>query len=156
MPVEEINTNVPYVGLYNAKARKRYKDNARRAAKHTLKFMGDWSGDPHTTASIVRSAPPEVIKGISNTALNILHNPDIRLTPAQKRIFRKYRATIALLASRKHSLRRKRQHLLTQEGGAFPILGALLPFLIKTGITLLGSSILGKALSGNSGDNQQQ
>ncbi len=153
MVVKRINTNLPYVSL-NGK-RKNDEEN-KRAARRTIKFIGEWNDDPQTTASIVRRAPDAVIKGISNTALNILRNPDIELSPRQKQVFSKYRDTISLLASRKQSLRRKRQHLLTQEGGAFPLIGALLPFLIKTGISLLGSSILGKALSGNSGDNQQQ
>lgn len=122
------------------------KDNT--VVKRTVKYLSVCR-NPKILREILRTAPDGVIKAISNIALNALKG-EVRLTVAQKRIFRRHKAVILGLCSKKKSLIQKRK-LLQQKGGAF----FLLP-LIKGVLSLLGGGVLGSLFSGQSQQQQQQ
>jgi hypothetical protein len=79
-----------------------------------------------------------VIKTICNVALNALKG-DVKLSAAQKQLFKRHRHTIQALSDRSKSLSKKR-HLLQQKGGAF-----FIPALIGGVLSLLGSRLFGGA-----------
>jgi hypothetical protein len=132
----------PYVRLYDG----------RKAAKRIVKFLAEWKDDPVTTQRVLRRAPDSVIKGIANLALNIEQNPDIELTSSQRSLFRKHRDIISHHTSPHVSISSKRARLTTQRGGVLPFL----PLLLKAGIGLLGSGILGPLFNKVFGNNEQQ
>jgi hypothetical protein len=93
------------------------KDNS--VVKRTVKYLSVCR-NPKVLREILRTAPDGVIKAISNIALNALKG-DVNLNASQKRLFRRHKATILGLCSKKKSLKQKRK-LLQQRGGAFFLL----------------------------------
>jgi len=129
----------------------------KKAAKITLKFLSLCNRDPKTVARILERADDLVFKGLSNCVYNLKHNPDIVLGENEKRLFRKHKSTLDLLVNPSISVRNKRRHLSnTQTGGFLPVLGALIPTILKTGVGLLGSSIFGSLLNRATSGGEQQ
>jgi hypothetical protein len=77
-----------------------------------------------------------VLKTICNAALNV-ERGGIKLSPAQKTLFRQHRQQIANLTSHRVGLPSKRR-ILEQRGGAFWI-----PALVGAAISGLGSALFG-------------
>ena len=73
---------------------------------------------PALYKALLTESDDRVIKTICNAALNLLKNPDIKLSKSQKQFFKKNRRTIATLASGIPSLASKRR-LLVQKGRGF-------------------------------------
>lgn len=107
------------------------RGNSKATVKRTVKYLSVCH-DPSTYRNVVRSASDPVIKTICNAALNV-ERGDIRLTQAQKKLFRQHRARIAKLTSRTVGLPAKRR-LLEQRGSGF-----FIPALIGAAITGLTS-----------------
>jgi hypothetical protein len=104
------------------------------AAKRAIKFLAICH-NPNVYKPVLRAAPDNVIRVISNAAYNV-EQGDIALTPEQKRLFAKYRKQIAKLTSPTVSLANKRKALLSQRGGF------LLPALLGAALGTLGASKL--------------
>jgi hypothetical protein len=86
---------------------------------------------------------------------NLKHNPDISLNDGERRLFQKHKRTLDILINPSIPVSHKRKYLTnSQTGGVFPILGALIPTLLKTGIGLLGSSIFGNILNKITGNQE--
>ena len=109
-----------------------------KATKRTIKFLAL----PHTqkiNKEIIKSSSDPVIKAICNAAFISQQNPDIRLHPVQKRIFSKHRKNIYKLTKPRIPIARKRK--IIQTGGG-PFLIALIPALLSTAISAIGSAFL--------------
>ena len=95
-----------------------------KKAKHTIKFLSH-SPENRITRAILASAPDALIRAISNAALNVQQNPDVKLDAATRNLFSSYKRSFDILSDRKISVEQKRKHL-TQKGGAIPFLAPLL------------------------------
>jgi len=107
------------------------KRNSRAALSHTIHYLSVCK-DPDLVKHIIRASPDSVVKTICNAALNV-ERGDVGLTEADKRRLRRHRKGIALLTSRKVSLKRKRQALTAggrQRGGFLPLLAAAIPAIL--------------------------
>ena len=112
--------------------------NQLHTVKRTIKFLAI----PHNhqiQKAILKSSSDSVIKAICNAAYNIHQNPELHLAPKQRTLFRKNRQTIFKLTSPKITIPKKRKIL--QRGGG-PLLFALLPALLSTAISALGSAFI--------------
>ena len=103
--------------------------------KRVVKFLSICS-DPKTFRLVVREAPESVIKTVCNAAFNA-ERGDVRLSNAEKGLFRKYRKQISILTSTSRTLGAKRRLLSTpQSGGA-----VFLPALLTAVLGSLGSRL---------------
>ena len=93
--------------------------------------------NPSVTKAIVKSAPDSVIKTICNAALNC-YRGEIKLTPRQKKILKKFRRQIDKLCSKNIGLKTKRR-ILVQKGGAIWI-----PLLVGALLHNFGNALLDK------------
>ena len=84
----------------------------QKEVKRTVKFLAH-APDPVTVQAVLKSAPDPVIRAIANAAL-YAREGDVRLTPAQKRLFRAYTHTFDVLCDRQQSIADKRRHLLSR------------------------------------------
>lgn len=112
------------------------KGNQNAIVKRTVKYLGVCN-DPTAYRSVIRVAGDPVIKTICNAALNV-ERGDVRLSQAQKKLFRQHRKQIGKLTSPKVGLPTKRR-LLEQRGGAF-----FIPALIGAAISGLAGSLFGR------------
>jgi hypothetical protein len=129
----------PHQNKQRLSAKRRYQTPAGRGGKaaveQTVKYIGVCK-EPCAYRSVVRAAPDSVLKTICNAALNV-ERGGIKLSPAQKTLFRQHRQQIANLTSHRVGLPSKRR-ILEQRGGAFWI-----PALIGAAISGLGSALFG-------------
>jgi hypothetical protein len=89
---------------------------------------------PKLRKAILKSAPDELIKAITEIAYNIL-NGNHRIGKKYKDNLKKYKSQLRKLSQQSNSLRAKRK-ILVQSGGSF------LPYLLSTVLT----GIIGKLL----------
>lgn len=75
--------------------------------------------------STIAAAPPSVIKVLSNAALNAQRGR-VSLGPKEIHEFSRHRPLFKILSSRSTSVNRKRRAILSQKGGAFPLIPLLL------------------------------
>lgn len=87
--------------------------------------------------TVLKSAPDQVIKSISNAAINAMRG-DVNLTSTQKRLFAKQRTLFNKLVSPNIKIKQKKNILVNQRGGLFPII----PILLGTVLGSLGSHFL--------------
>lgn len=118
------------------------KTRNRRIAnsKSTSRFIKFLSVAPsgQVVKSVLKASPDPVIKTISNAALNAIRG-DVALTPNQKKLFRANQKLFKTLVSPSISVSQKRNSLVSQKGGAFP----LIPILIGAVLGSLGAHFLG-------------
>ena len=105
--------------------------------KRAFKFFADCQ-DPRVRSTILARAAGKLVKTICNAALTI-ERGDLVLKKKQKATFNKHRKHIAKLTSKSISIAQKRK-FLGQKGGAFP----LIPFLLSTALSELGSALFNK------------
>jgi hypothetical protein len=110
----------------------------QRIAKHgvtkrTMKYLAVVK-DQALLKQVLQKAPDSVVKSISDVALNAIKGP-IDLTPAQRKLFARYRTPIAKLSQRGVGLKQKRK-LLLQKGGF-----AWIPALIGGIAGILGGKL---------------
>ena len=112
-----------------------HKQNGRKSlVKRTVKYLSVCS-NPRAYNSVLKGAPDEVIKAICNAAVNI-EQGDIRLSPAQRRMFSAHRKTISKITSSTVDLKRKRNLIQSQKGGY-----SVVPFLIGAALLALGGNL---------------
>ncbi len=107
--------------------------------KRTIKFIWNKFNSKKINQQILKSARPPVIKAICNAAYNLEQNPNIPLTRKAKVFFRAHKGRISQLTNPKLSVAKKRKILQT---GGSPFLIALLPAILSTAISFLGSTFL--------------
>ena len=91
-------------------------------------------GNRSVRPEAIRSAPPSVIRSISNAACHVAYNPKTRLSPAQRKLLSRLRRQIEVLTSSAASVK-KRDTL--QRGGVLPFL----PVLLGSALPTLGAYI---------------
>lgn len=101
--------------------------------KRTVKYLAVVK-DRQLLKHILQKAPDDVVKTISDIALNALKGP-VNLTPAQRRLFSRHRKPIETLAQRGVGIKQKRK-LLLQNGGF-----AWIPALIGGIAGILGGKL---------------
>lgn len=99
------------------------KTKKHKRTKAYLKFLSECESKK-CACSVLRTAPPEVIKSICNAALNVQQNKKLHLSDKQRKFFRTHKRKINTLTSGSKSIEQQRKVL--QSGGAFPLLGPLL------------------------------
>ncbi len=112
--------------------------NQSKNVKRTIKFLAI----PHNqkiNKEILKTSSDSVIKAICNAAYNIHQNPELQLAPKERKLFHKHRHAIYKLTSPKISIPKKRR--IIQRGGG-PFLIALLPAILSTAISALGSAFI--------------
>ena len=112
------------------------KATSTKAVKRYIKFLSVCR-NPNQLRVLISSAPDSVLKCISDAALNAIKG-DVKLTSGQKKRFKHYRALLESLATRKSSLKSKKNSIL--KGGALP----LIPILLSTVLGSLGSLLFNK------------
>jgi len=122
----------------SGKAKKTSSSKGGKSAlvKRTVKYISICN-DPATYKNVVRTSNDSVIKTICNAALNVERGA-IRLSDAQKKLFRKHRGKIAKLTSSAVSIPSKRR-LIEQRGSGF-----FIPALIGAALSSLGGLIFGR------------
>ena len=108
--------------------------------KRIVKFIGQCY-DPRLQRYLLRTSPDSVYKSICNAFYNVAQNPDIKLPKIHRQKFSKYHKFIAKLIKPSVSIKKKRS--ANQKGGGF-FLAALLPAVISTALSFLGSSFIKK------------
>jgi len=116
----------------------------RKPIKHAIKWLADGQDPVIVRSYIAKGAPDEVIKAISNAALNLKHGP-VRLPPKRKTLFRKYNKAIEKLIDARLPIASKRRLILQrkQKGGILPILPILAP-LLSSALGALGAEFIPK------------
>jgi hypothetical protein len=110
------------------------KSSSKNAVmKRTVKYLAVVK-DGKLLKHVLQKAPDEVVKTISDVALNALKGP-VDLTPGQRKLFARHRKPIATLAQRGVGLKQKRRILL-QNGGF-----AWIPALIGGIAGILGGKL---------------
>lgn len=109
--------------------------------RRTIKFLAVCK-DPRVQRMILQSASDSVYKSICNAFFNVAENPDVHLSNQQRRKFTKFRPLIEKLIQPKLKLARKRK-IIQRGGGIF--LAAILPAVISTALSFLGSAFLNKS-----------
>ena len=94
---------------------------------------------------ILERAPDGVIKAIANAALNVREG-DIAITPAQQLLFSNKHIIFDQLVDQNKSLIFKRNLILRQKGGAFPV---IVPIL-QSALLGLGSPFITRLFNSNS------
>ena len=129
-----------------------------KKVKDTVKYLRH-APDTAAVLAVLRGAPNGVIEAICNAALNARQG-DVKLTPAQKKLFRAHAQSFELLADRRRSIAEKRAHLLShrrnaseQEGGAFPIAALVVPLLTSV-ISSIGSEFISRLSSNKKSEEQ--
>lgn len=114
------------------------KKDTRAATKRTVKYLATCT-DPRVQRAILQGASDSVYKSICNAFFNVAENPDINLTTVQRKRFQKYNPVIRKLIAPQVPLNKKRK--IIQRGGG-PFLIALLPSVISTALSLIGSAFI--------------
>ena len=104
--------------------------------KRTIKFIA-FSPGTDIERPILKLAPDGVIKAIANVALNVREG-DIAITPAQQLLFSNKHKIFDQLADKNKSLIFKRNLILRQNEGAFPL---IVPIL-QSALLGLGSAFI--------------
>ena len=119
--------------------------NGKNDTKSIIKFLGVCK-DPRLQRYILQRSPDSVYKAICNAFYNVAQNRDIGLSSRQRRKFSKHRKLIKRLISPEIKLKNKRSAL--QRGGSL-FLGTLLPLVIGTAMSYLGSKFLNNSSDGH-------
>ena len=123
---------------------KRARHNKNQVIKRTIKFIACSPG-PDIERRILKRSPDGVIKAIANAALNVREG-DIVLTPAQQLLFSNKHKVFDQLVDKSKSLVYKRNLILRQKGGAFPL---IVPIL-QSALLGLGSAFITRLFNSNS------
>ncbi len=104
--------------------------------KRYIKFLAVCR-DPQQLKLLISKSPDSVVKAICDAALNAIRG-EVKITPSQKKLFKKHRALLEQLAIRKGSLKTKRNSII--KGGAAP----LIPVILSVVLASLGSLLFNK------------
>ena len=106
--------------------------------KRIVKLIG-LSSDPRLQHFLLQRSPDSVFKSICNAFYNIAENPDIQIPKGRRIKLAKYNKVIQKLIAKDIPLVRKRR-IIQRGGGIF--LAAILPAVISTALSYLGSSFI--------------
>ena len=106
--------------------------------KQTVKYLAVCK-DPRIQREILRTASDTVYKSICNAFFNVAENPDINISPKLRQGLRRHGPSIQQLLEPKLNIKRKRK--IIQRGGG-PFLALLLPSVLSTALSFLGSAFL--------------
>jgi len=95
-----------------------------RSNYHALQVLK--TADPKLRKAILANCKGELVKTLSECSLNLLRG-NVKPTPCQKRILRKYRVHLRKLADKRVSLNSKNKSIVQRGGLLLPFLGAVLP-----------------------------
>ena len=115
-----------------------HKDYDHNSTKRTVKYLAICH-NPRIQREVLRSAPYGVYKSICNAAFNVAENPDIIIPNKQRRFFRSHHRIIKKLIDPKCPIQSKK-NTIQRGGGLF--LATVLPFLISTALSYLGSAFI--------------
>ena len=123
--------------------------NWRKRAKHAIKWLADGQDENIVKHYLAKAAPDEVIKSITNAALNLKHGP-VHISRQRKKLFRRYNKTIENLIDARKPLSVKRRLLVrrAQKGGFLPLLPIIAPILASA-LGALGAEFIPKLLGHN-------
>jgi len=107
----------------------RNKKNRTKIVKRTIKYLAS-APDSNVVRAVLEKAPDGVYRAISNAALNARQG-EVHIAPHLKHLFRHHTNHFDILTDNRRPLSYKRR-LILQQGGALPIVVALLA-------TVLGS-----------------
>lgn len=108
--------------------------------RRTVKFLAVCK-DPRVQRMVLQSASDSVYKSICNAFFNVAENPDVHLSNQQRKKFKRFRPLIEKIIQPKLKLSSKRRAI--QRGGGI-FLAAVLPAVISTALSFLGSAFLNK------------
>ena len=120
------------------------KRKAYLQRKRTLKFLSVCH-DPRLQRYILKHARDDTYKSICNAVVNIAQNPEVRRLPRQLKhslTNKNNRKLVSDLLSPKVAIKRKREII---QSGSGLFLGTVLPLLLSTAFSTLGSAFLGRA-----------
>jgi hypothetical protein len=103
--------------------------NPNKLDKRTVKYLTVCKS-PKAFREVMRATPDSTVKFICNAAYNVQRNPNIVLTPEEKKLFATNRALISTLTDKTVPIALKRKRLV-QRGGVF------LPRLLLTALPAL-------------------
>lgn len=129
---------MPHQPLYKIAYNK--KPSSLASTKRTVKFLGSCS-DPRVQRIILKSANDSVYRSICNAFFNLAENPEISINPKHRKLLKSYNPRIKKLISPQVPVRKKRK--IIQKGGA-AFLGSILPLVLSTALSFLGSQFLAK------------
>lgn len=112
--------------------------DGEKISKHYLKFLSVCN-NPNILSSVLRTAPDNVIKRICDAALNAAKG-EIPIDDHKKKLFGRNRKIFSQLIDRSIPIKRKRNLLANQRGGALP----LIPILLSTVLSVVGSLLFKK------------
>lgn len=98
---------------------------------------------PILTKQLIEAAPADVVKLICNAAIHAWKNKDIQIAKKDRKLFSNKKRTIEALSNKKLSIPLKRKFLISQRGGAFP----LIPILLSTVLSTIGPMLFDKLTS---------
>ena len=107
-------------------------------AKRTIKYLAE-VGDPRIQRIVLNASRDSVYKSICNAFFNMAQNSDIKLSPKQRKLLKPFQARIGKLISPSLRIRQKRR-IIQSGGGIF--LGTVLPLVLSSALSLLGSSFI--------------
>ena len=119
--------------LYRVARSRNYKP-----CKQTLKYLAIGT-NPRIQRMILKSASDSVYKSICNAFFNLAQNPDINLPLNHRKNLKRYNKTIKQIIDPQVKILKKRR--IIQRGGGF-FLAALLPTVLSTALSFLGSSFI--------------
>jgi len=108
-----------------------------KAISRTVKYL-HVAPNSDIVQAVLKKAPKGVIRAISNAALNAREG-DVHIPPCYLNLFKNHRHHFDILTDSQIPIERKRE-LLTQRGGALPIVVPLL----ATVLTSLGSEFISR------------
>ena len=107
--------------------------------KKTIKFLSVCK-DPRIIRGVLKRSPNNVIKTLCNATINAAQG-EINLKKHDRKTLSRHRKFIASLIKRGETVEKKRK-LLVQKGGG-PILAAVLPIVLNTVLSAIGSRLFG-------------
>ena len=90
-----------------------------RVKKQAPVLLALTKGDPSVRKAILRGADKELLRCISECALNIL-NGNVPLKPAERKALKKHKNKLRRIVDKKTSLKKKQK--IVQSGGFLPLL----------------------------------
>jgi len=91
---------------------------------HTLQVLK--TADSKLRKAILANCKSKIVKTLSECSLNLLRG-NVKLTPCQKRKWRKHRIHLRKLADKRVALSYKKKAIVQRGGFLLPLLGAVLP-----------------------------
>ena len=127
--------------MYRISSRGKGKYRTSNASpKRTIKYLAE-VGDPRIQRIVLNSSKDSVYKSICNAFFNLAQNSDIKLSTRQKRLLKPFQVRIKKLISPSVGIRQKKA-VIQSGGGIF--LGTILPLVLSTALSLLGTSFISR------------